>query len=337
VKVTIDDVANDAGVSIKTVSRVMNNEPSVRDSTRERVLSSVAKLNYRPNAAARSFASKHAFTIACLYDNPNAYYVTDLHRGLLNVLQPANYELLINPAPVNVDIQDLVERLKEQSRVAGVILTSPFSENNDLLKALEGAAISYVKILSSPAGSEPQSNTVYVDDYHGSFMLTKSLIETGHRSIAFIQGNPEHRSTKERLKGYLAALDAHDISVNNDIILSTQYTFHHGEESAIELLSTTALPDAIIAGNDEMAAGVLSACRQQGLDCPKDLSIAGFEDSPFSRQSWPKLSTVHQDNIAIAELAAERLLAINNKRDEEYAALSYEPQVILRNSTNKKA
>jgi len=337
VKVTIDDVANDAGVSIKTVSRVMNNEPSVRDSTRQRVLSSVAKLNYRPNAAARSFASKHAFTVACLYDNPNAYYVTDLHRGLLNVLQPANYELLINPAPVNVDIVDLVQRLKEQSRVAGVILTSPFSENDELVEALEAAAISYVKILSSPAGSEPQDNTLYVDDFHGSLMLTKSLIASGHNRIAFIQGNPEHRSTKERYKGYVAALEAHDIELDNSIIRSTQYTFNHGEESAIELLKTQKLPDAIIAGNDEMAAGVLSACRQHDLDCPKDISIAGFEDSPFSRQSWPKLTTVHQDNIEIAELAAQRLLALNRKQDDEYATLQYLPQVILRDSSNKKA
>ncbi|RMA78791.1 LacI family transcriptional regulator [Umboniibacter marinipuniceus] len=334
-RATIDDVAALAGVSIKTVSRVMNKEASVRETTKDRVLKAVDELNYRPNAAARSFASKHSFTIACLYQNPNAYYVTDLQTGLLNVLRKNNYELVIHPTSFEDNWQDLISSLKNQARVAGVVLTSPFSEHPEFLAALEKAQIHYVKIISAPPPSEESADlsSVFVDDFDGARQVTKHLIELGHRQIAFIKGSMDHYSTQQRYAGYLSALSEAAIPEPSSLIVSTEYTFDSGQKTALELLSRSHKPSAILAGNDEMAAGVLSAARKLSLNCPGDLAIAGFENSPFSKQSWPRLTTVHQNNIYIAELAAQRLLDIVSQSNKELPTLCYNPRIIKREST----
>lgn len=332
-KTTIDDVAALAGVSIKTVSRVMNNEPAVRATTREKVMKAVDELNYRPNAAARSFASKHSFTIAVLYDNPNAYYVTDIQRGLLNCLRRQNYELIIHPVSASENYDDIISSLKLGARVAGVVLTSPFSEDQALLDRLTQEGIAYVKIISSALPNDIDEHAVYVDDAAGSEQISRHLVQLGHRNIAAVMGTASHFSSIQRLEGFKRVMKQNDIEVPEASIIASEYTFDAGQEAGIQLLSRTSRPSAILAGNDELAAGVLSAARQLDLKCPDDVVIAGFENSPFSRQSWPQLTTVHQNNIYIAELAALRLLAKVSGKGDTSEPLSYTPRLIIREST----
>jgi len=332
-KTTIDDVAAHAGVSIKTVSRVMNNEPSVRESTRSKVLDAVATLKYRPNAAARSFASKHSFTVAVLYDNPNAYYVTDIQRGLLNCLRKANYELIIHPVSPSEDYDSIVSSLKTGARVAGVVLTSPFSEDHQLLQRLRAEDIQYVRVISSPLPKDHHDDTVYVDDGAGAEQISRHLVQLGHRQFAAVMGSESHFSSIQRLGGFQRVMSQNNIDVSDSAIIASEYTFDAGQKAGIELLSRATRPTAILAGNDELAAGVLSAARQLNLKCPEDIAIGGFENSPFSRQSWPQLTTVHQNNIYIAELAALRLLAKVSGKGSTSEALIYTPRLIVREST----
>lgn len=335
-KTTIDDVAQLAGVSIKTVSRVINHEPSVRSSTQEKVQKAIDSLGYTPNTAARSFASKHSFTIACLYDNPNAYYVTDIQQGLLSVLRESNFELIIHPVAEQESLEKLVQQLKSQARVAGVVLTSPFSENEALLKQLNDHDLKYVRVISAPLPAEPEANTVYVDDCAGARQVTEHLVDLGHRDIACIMGAADHYSSQERIKGYRQALNDKGIEVDNSLISTSAYTFDAGVSMTHALLKRSSVPTAILAGNDEMAVGALSAVRAAGLKCPEDIAIAGFENSPFSQQSWPPVTTAHQNNVYIAKLAARRLLNLISNRPDEKEPLSYTPRLMMRESTQAK-
>ena len=148
-KATINDVAKLSGVSIKTVSRVMNNEPSVRQLTREKVQAAVKELSYQPNLAARSLAGTKSFTIAYVYDNPNAYYIIDMQEGILSACRQQGFELLINPCDSQKEniTEDIINTIKH-ARVAGLVITPPFSENPEFVKRITEQDIKVVRIIS---------------------------------------------------------------------------------------------------------------------------------------------------------------------------------------------
>ncbi|MFA0812262.1 LacI family DNA-binding transcriptional regulator [Microbulbifer epialgicus] len=345
-KVTINDVAERAGVSIKTVSRVINNEPSVRPSTRKRVLEVVQALNYRPNLAARNLAGTHSYSIAFIYDNPNAYYVIDMQNGILEACRTQGYELLIHPSNAKSStIHDELRRLVEQSRIAGLVLTPPFSETQEVIETLNSLDVKYVRIVSSHGTDEGEHNCIRIDDAAAAFEITQHLLGLGHRRIGYLSGGTEHFSTLGRLEGYKAALQKAGLLYDAQLVAQGEYSFDSGVESATALLKSSQPPTAIFAGNDEIAAGALFAARKLNFDVPRQLSITGFEDSPFSRQTWPKLTTAHQPNEEIARCAAELTLEQvhckgSGERDsqkkikqEKTIIRSFTPKLIVRESS----
>ena len=334
-RATINDVAERAGVSIKTVSRVMNNEPSVRKPTLEKVLQAVKALNYQPNAAARNLAGTKSFVIAFIYDNPNAYYVIDMQIGILSACNEQGFELLIHPC--NAKSQDLDAELTEmirRSRVAGLVLTPPFSEMPSVIKTLEKLDVKFARILSGSGSSDDRSPCVFIDDHQAAFAITEHLIESGHQHIGFLCGDKEHNSSQERLKGYKAALKKHGIRINRSLILQGEYSFESGVNGAKKLLSKTDKPTAIFASNDEIAAGALFAARLMGIEIPQQLAITGFEDSPFSRQTWPKLTTAQQPTTTIARTAANLLIQATRTQSEQGDNTIFTPELIIRESTS---
>ena len=341
-KVTINDVARLAGVSMKTVSRVMNNEPSVRKKTSDKVMAAVKELNYQPNLAARSLAGTKSFAIGLVYSNPNAYYVIDMQNGILSRCKHEGYELLIHPCRSNDEkVLDELKTMIERSRLSGLVLTPPLSEREDVVALLDSIGINYVRILSGqePENTETKANAIYVNDRDAAFQITEHLISLGHKDIAFITGDEEHKSTSERLAGYKAALEQHGIELNNSIIFPGKYSFESGVEGAKSLMNDNSKVTAIFACNDEIAAGALFAARLMNFKIPEQLSITGFEDSPFSKQTWPKLTTAHQSNEHIATQAAK--LLFNNSKPtkikEEAMSLCFTPELIVRDSTGKIA
>jgi len=338
VKVTIHDVAKRADVSIKTVSRVINNEPSVRAATQKKVLEAVEALNYRPNAAARNLAGTHSYAIAYIYDNPNAYYVIDMQNGILSASKEKGYELLIHPCNAkSVDICDEIKHVVERSRAAGIVLTPPFSEMPTVLKTLEQLNVQFVRILSGGEQAREDSLSVFINDRQAAHSLTQYLIDLGHRDIAFLCGAVEHNSSTERLLGYQTALKDNKIPINKRFVLDGEYSFESGVNGAKRLMGAGTRPTAILAANDEIAAGALFASRLMGVAVPEELSIAGFEDSPFSRQTWPRLTTAHQSNRAIAEHATALLLSSIRQREtgprRSLGKNIFNPELVIREST----
>jgi len=176
---------------------------------------------------------------------------------------------------------------------------------------------------------------IMVNDHAASVSITQHLIDLGHKNIAFIGGEAAHMSTVERLRGYKQALTDNDIAIDEGLIIDGEYSFESGVNGAKQLMSEDTRPTAIFSCNDEIAAGSLFAARLMGISIPEQLSIAGFENSPFSRQTWPRLTTANQPNQKIAEDAASILIAKSRKQIAKNSVNYYTPQLIIRDSTGK--
>ena len=306
---TINDVAKLAGVSITTVSRVINNEPSVRKKTREKVLEAVKSLDFQPNVSARNLSGSKSYILGYIYDNPNTYYVIGMQNGILDACRAQGYGLLIHPCSVNSNniIEDL-QKLIRQSRISGLILTPPFSEKVEITRALTDMDVEYVCIVSGNGPADNIENKVIIEDRKAAYKITKHLIDYGHKDIAFLSGDEGHASTSERLLGYKSALKDHNIALNADLVIAGEYSYESGNRRALELLSGSQNVTAVFGCNDEIAAGAQHAARLLNIPMPEKLSIAGFEDSPFSRQALPRLTTARQSNRTISNFAAKMLI-----------------------------
>ncbi|HEY7883951.1 MAG TPA: LacI family DNA-binding transcriptional regulator [Cellvibrionaceae bacterium] len=334
-KPTIKDVAKIAGVSFKTVSRVINKEGTVGKDLQDKVWKAVSELNYKPNLSARGLRGA-ASSIGFIYDNPNSNYVIDMQHGILDECRKQGYELVIHPCDASGDeiVQEVLEMI-DRSRVGGLVLTPPISENPLMLQAIAERKVKSVRILSGSSAPDTLSPCIYIDDRTAAFNITQHLIDLGHKDIAFLGGDEEHRSSGERLEGYKMALKENGIKVVNARIIPGSYSFESGVERTRKMLRQGGkLPTAVFACNDEIAAGTLFSARIQGVDVPRDLSIVGFEDSPFSRQAWPNLTTAQQPTSTIAQKAAALLIkSIKGQGRAETPSEGFLPTLIVRDST----
>ena len=304
---TIDDVALRAGVSIKTVSRVLNDEPNVRAATRERVMQAAAELEYRPNLSARRLAANRAFVIAMLYDNPKAPdYVAEVQHGALQACRARGYDLLIHPCDsLSPTVVDEVLDLHHQATVDGFMVLQPVSDNQVLNQALLDQGILAVRVSQRPFAGLP---CISVADEAAADEMTEHLIELGHRRIGFIMGHPDHGSSHDRLAGYRSALARHGIDFDETLVERGLFDYESGYACARRLLSLSPHPTAIFASNDHMAMATLTAAHERRLEIPRDLSVAGFDDTSFAGFAWPPLTTVRQPVVEVAQLATELLL-----------------------------
>ena len=335
-KATIKDVAKLAGVSFKTVSRVINKEPSVGQELQDKVWAAVKELNYQPNLGARLLRGA-ASSIGFIYDNPNSNYVIDMQNGILQTCRTEGYELVIHPCDArSPDILHELNEMLDRSRVGGLVLTPPLSETPEVIDALREKKVRFVRILSGSQAPDTRSPCVFIDDRTAGFDITEYLIGLGHKRIGFLGGDLEHASSTERLEGYKDALKKHGIALDESLTLPGEYAFESGIERSRQLLARPDRPTAIFACNDEIAAGTLFAARILNVAVPDELSIVGFEDSPFSRQAWPKLTTAQQPNNTIAQTAARLLISdIRANREPNDGAVSqgFYPKLVVRDST----
>jgi LacI family transcriptional regulator len=319
-KATIDDVAELAGVSIKTVSRVVNQEPNVREATRAKVEAAIAKLNYQPNKAARNLASHHSHLIGLIYDDPSYYeipsagYVIRMQQGALGACHASNYELLIHPCQYRKkDIGNEIKTLIEQVRPDGIVLAAPLSNMPKIVRAIEATGTPLVRL--SPGTRNGKQLTVVTNDREISAEMTRYLASLGHTRIAFITGHPSAKAVGNRYLGYLDGLEQSGLKLSERLVMAGDNSIGSGEECALQLLKLTNRPTAIFAANDDMAAGVIRVADRLGIKVPDELSVAGFDDIALARQVYPALTTINQPLSAMAEHAAVALIAaVRGKR-----------------------
>lgn len=306
-KPTINDVARLAGVSKKTVSRVINRSPLLNDETRERVEKVIREVGYVPNPQARALALRRNFLIGLVHDNPSAQTVLNVQQGILGALRDTEFEMVVRPvdrgsSTMLTDIRDFVSR----QRPFGVILLPPISENDQLAELCRDLGCRYVRMGSAQLDA-PQ-NVVASNDRQAVMEATRYLIAQGHRRIGLISGPHGFRSARERRQGFEEALAEAGIKLPRSLIADGNYTFESGIAATQSLLDVSPRPTAIFACNDDMAAGVLLAARQRGLAVPEQLSIVGFDDQPLAARLWPPLTTVHWPMKAMGRSAALKLI-----------------------------
>ena len=305
---TINDVARIAGVSKKTVSRVINRSPLLNDDTRRRVEDVIGSLGYIPNPQARALALRRNFLIGLVHDNPNAQMVMNVQQGILEALHGTEFELVVRPvdrgsATMLVDLRHFLER----QRLFGLVLLPPISENDTIAQLCAEIGCRYVRMGSAPL--DDNDHMVASNDLEAVRGATEYLIAQGHRRIGLIAGPHGFRSARERRLGFEEALSKAGIALPRSMIADGNYTFESGLTAAERLLDLMPRPTAIFASNDEMAAGVMHAARQRGLDIPNDLSIVGFDDTPVAAHVWPPLTTVRWPIASMARSAALKLTA----------------------------
>lgn len=307
-RANIRDVAARAGVAVKTVSRVLNGHPYVSQTMRERVEEAMKELDFRPSVAARILSGAKSNQVALIYDNHSPYYMFQIQKGCWEVCHEKGIRLLAQPVDVDdPDVGEQVRGLISETHVDGVILSSPVTDCEPVLRTLDALDIPFVRI--SPGTNHALTSSVFMDDAQAGDDMTTHLVNHGHRRIGFVKGHPSHMASEERLYGYRKALDRAGIAFEPALVIDGEFDFDSGVRAAAALLDSAEPPTAIFAANDDMAAGVLAEAHSRGVDVPGQLSVAGFDDTTLARTVWPPLTTIHQPMAELARTAAEILIA----------------------------
>jgi LacI family transcriptional regulator len=310
--VTIQQVADLAAVSPKTVSRVINEEQSVHEETRARVLKAIETLNYRPNLNARGLASNRSFLIGLFCEKPGDY-LSEFQAGAVNRCRESSFHLLVEPWDTeSPEIGRQVEVLLGQLRLEGAILMPPLGDHPVILAKLRDAAIPIVRV--APKRDLNATPSVGIDDYAAARQVTGHLLGLGHRRIGFILGRREHGATEQRYLGFIDEMRARSVAVDFDLVQTGNFEFADGLVCAERMLRAAEPPTAIFASNDDMAAAVISIARKFGLELPRQLSVTGFDDAPVASMIWPELTTVRQPVAALARLAASLIIECAPRR-----------------------
>jgi LacI family transcriptional regulator len=303
---TIVDVAKLAQVSPKSVSRVYNDEPHISPALRKKVLRAAKELNYHPNVLAQGLVRRQSYLIGLIYEKPSPSYVVELQRGALERLHGERYRLIVLPVESVADHPLEVVSLVRSAALDGVILAPPASDHPVIIEGLSDAGIPFARI--APQSQLDVGLSTAMDDVGAAREIAELVIGVGHRSVAIIMGDPAHAASAQRLIGYHQAFDANGLPRLPALVENGDFSFDSGYEATKRLLSRKLRPTAILAQNDDMAVGAMSAARELGFDVPADLTVVGFDDSEIARVVWPRLTTVRQPVVEMAKTAADMLL-----------------------------
>ena len=318
------DVAARAGVSFKTVSRVVNNEAHVRPALREKVLKAVEELGYRPNLAARQLAGNRSFLISLIMTDAMTSYSWQIVSAAAAECRRFGYHLVSEIVRADENGEDVIRRVLAHNRPDGIIVPAPMCNDERIVSAIESSGTPLVRLAGTGTG---YGHAIVVHEREVSARLVDHLIALGHRRIGLIAPPDERGAAYERVLGYRDALDSAGIAYDPAIVAVGDFSFAAGAAIAERMLAADHRPTAIFASNDGMALGVLAQANRMGLRVPSDVAVAGFDDSPGSRMVFPPLTTVRQPIPAMARAAVLTLLG----HDEASEPLEYE--LIVRGST----
>jgi LacI family transcriptional regulator len=330
---TISDVAELAGVSQRTVSRVLNKSEKVNERTRTKVQEIIRDLNYTPNSRARGLRSSRSYLIGLIYDVPTLH-MNDVQRGIVSICAAAGYDIAVHPC--EVDSADLVKDVRafvQRSKVDGVIMLPPVSEIDEVTDALDKIGVPHVHF-ASELSKEPWR--LVVTNYGPAVTdMTYHLVSLGHTEIGFISGPADNISSQKRQQAFVDALARHGLELRSSYVVEGQFTYESGVAAARLLLEAKDRPTAIFAANDEMAFGVMNVADELGMKVPDDLSVVGFDGTKFATFVIPSLSTIRRPSREMARLGAQKLLALIDEGAD--AARTFEvmvsPQFVPRQST----
>ena len=326
-RMTLQQVAERAGVSAPTISKVLNGRPDVSPETRERVLKVLREEQYLPRGASSlPMAHIHIELVFDALVTPNNLEIT---RGIVEAASEQGAHVAISTLPADLDVRPWINELERLGRAGLVIVTARLSA--DQQQQLQRASLPLVLIdpLSAP---DPSLASVGAGNWQGGLTAVQHLLELGHRRIAMLRGR-ESVADRARYHGYVAALAGHGINVDESLIGSGDFRFEPTVPVALEILQRPDPPTAVFAANDAEALAVIEAARRLGKRVPEDLSVVGFDDNLIASVSSPRLTTVRQPFVQMGAVAYRVLTELMAGGESDVARVELATTLVVREST----
>ncbi|WP_208586070.1 LacI family DNA-binding transcriptional regulator [Gracilibacillus suaedae] len=328
-KVTIYDVAEKAGVSIATVSKVINSTGNMRQETRERVLSVMEELNYYPSMMASALTGKKTETLGLLVPDISNPFFSEIARTIEDRAHEKGLSVIMCSTDESPEKEKKYLELLRRKQVDGFIIASSFNDKN-LLKGIKSAGTPLV-MLTQEAGMTGITS-VAVDDFTGGYDAANHLLELGHEKIALI--NENRLSSKMRVYGFREAYESHGYTFTDDMVITANASLANGKKALQTIIRNGNLPSAIFACNDLLAIGVLQGARERGINIPEDLSLMGFDNTILAITSVPGLTTIAQPIEEMGKKVVDVIIdSINNKYSGSERIL-YNPELMQRDTTS---
>lgn len=338
-KVTIQDIAKELNITAATVSRALNDSPVIKEATKKAVRDAATKLNYQPNRLASSLRLGRSRIIGVIIPSAEINFFGSVVHGIEKVANEAGFNVLIYQSNELYEVEKKGVQTFLQSRVDGVLASiSKETINLDHYAELKRRGVPLVLFdRTSDALSVP---SVVVNDYEGAFEATRHLIEQGCRRIAHIGGQQHVRIFNQRLKGYIDALNVHNIPLNEDLIVHGKVSIESGRMCMERLLAGPVVPDGLFAVEDFTALGALQTIKEKNIRIPDEIAVVGFANEAFGEYITPSLSSVNQQTVRMGVEAAQlffQMLHLRNPYEMGAKQLVLAPELICRESSRRVA
>ncbi|MGC9018946.1 MAG: LacI family DNA-binding transcriptional regulator [Candidatus Bipolaricaulaceae bacterium] len=328
--VTIRDVAARAGVSVATVSHVINGTRKVAPSTAERVCRAIEELGYQPNSLARGLRTRVTQVIGVLVsDITNPFFAT-LVRGVEDAARDAGYSVIICNSDEDPEKEDHYIRVLWQRRVDGLLIVPTRDGTSPAIRDLIKKKVPFVFI--DRKAKDIQADAVLSDNVNGAYQAVKHLVEHGHRRIGIVLGIPGATTTEERFAGYCLALQEAGLVVEKELVKWGGYRFEGGQKAMTHLLNLSQIPTAVFSVNNQMTLGILAALRRQNVKIPQEIAVVGFDDSEWAEFMNPPLTVVAQQPYKLGYEATNLLLYRLTHPDKPFKEIRIETILKIRGS-----
>lgn len=331
---TISDIAKAAGVSLATVSRVLNNSGYVKEETKERILKAIKEYNYTPSAIARSLSKKQTNTIGVIVPDITNPFYGEMIRGITKVAEENNLNILLWDSHESVDREIKSIQALREHRIRGILITPTSSEddsNAECIKNLKNLGIPVVLI----DGHLKYSNFtgVFVDNLQGSFSAINSLINEGHKKISIITGRMNSKTAQDRLLGYKKALTENELPIREDYILYGDYSLDSGYALTKKILTMDDRPTAIFTSSNQMTIGAIKALTEENFKIPEDISLMAFDRIDLFNIIGLNISYVNGPSTELGEIGMNLLLEyLNSEYNKEVKKITLTPTLVLKGS-----
>jgi LacI family transcriptional regulator len=329
-RVTIKDIAREAGVSPQTVSRAINDKGEISPQTQERILRIAERLGYRPNSIARSLATRRTQNIGLVVPDVSNPFFAGIARGIEDAAHQVNYNVFLCNTDENVDRETNAIQSLEAQRVDGIILCSARLSEQQLLQVADRYQ---PLVLVNRQIDHPQTGCVIVDDARGAAEATHYLLRLGHRDIGLLAGPQASHSGRERMRGYQEAMQTYTKHVPPRWQVHGPPQVEGGHIAARRLLQQAPELTALLAYNDLVAVGALRACTEAGRRVPHDCAIVGCDDVPLAALVSPALTTVHIPTYNLGQQAIGLLLEMMCEDGSQPLPIVITPHLVIRDSS----
>ncbi|WP_067727506.1 catabolite control protein A [Oceanobacillus damuensis] len=331
--ITIYDVAREANVSMATVSRVVNGNPNVKPTTRKKVLATIERLGYRPNAVARGLASKKTTTVGAIIPDISNIFFSELARGIEDIATMYKYNIILSSSDQNKDKELQLINTMLEKQVDGILFMGG-NISEDHIHQFKTSSVPVV--LASTYDPTDTIPSVNIDYELAAYEATKHLIDNGHKQPALIASKTESSVNALKYNGYMRALKESGIEINEDLLIKGEYAYQTGLSAVEKLLELDEKPTAVFVTYDEIALGVIHGAQDRGYSIPEDLEVFGFDNIRLATMVRPRLTTIVQPTYDIGAVAMRLLTKYMNKEQVEEKNVVLPHRIEFRDSTINK-